>query len=479
MRDADLPAGRRGRAKNRRKTGKLPRNQPDSELIIERLGGRGDGIGRAAVKIGPLATEETLIVPAALPGERVRVRALQRGPSGIRAELLELLDSSPDRIEPDCPNFPDCGGCQLRHMTETAYQDWKISQLNGLLAKAGLQPGQSRPPFFAGPHSRRRVRLAAKQLASGLILGFQQRFSNHIIEPISCRILHPQLARLLAPLADMAAAVLETGKQAEIQVNLLREGADVLLVMDAGISAKQLAALPEMAAAAELARLSITHPDSSGRDSLPTTLYAPQPPTLSWAGAAGSSLTITPPAGAFLQASIEAEQIMQKEIADWLDGAGRVADLFSGCGALSLPLLASGRSILAVDLPGAALEALQQAGNQAGLGTQLQTQARDLEAAPLQAEELAGFQAVIMDPPRSGASKQAAELARSAVPKIMMVSCNPHSFVRDAGLLAAAGYVFDWVKLIDQFDRASHSEVLAGFSWPEQAAGGRKSGILI
>jgi len=84
-----------------------------------------------------------------------------------------------------------------------------------------------------------------------------------------------------------------------------------------------------------------------------------------------------------------------------------------------------------------------------------------------------------MDPPRSGASKQAAELARSAVPKIMMVSCNPHSFVRDAGLLAAAGYVFDWVKLIDQFDRASHSEVLAGFSWPEQAAGGRKSGILI
>ncbi len=278
---------RRGRAKNRRKTGKLPRNQPDSELIIERLGGRGDGIGRAAVKIGPLTTEETLIVPAALPGERLRVRALQRGPSGIRAELLELLDSSPDRIEPDCPNFPDCGGCQLRHMTETAYQDWKISQLNGLLAKAGLQPAETARPFCR-PEQPGGAWLAAKQLASGLILGFQQRFSNHIIEPISCRILHPQLARLLAPLADMAAAVLETGKQAEIQVNLLREGVDVLLVMDAGISAKQLAALPEMAAAAELARLSITYPDSSGRDLLPTTLYAPQPPTLSWAGAAGS-----------------------------------------------------------------------------------------------------------------------------------------------------------------------------------------------
>ena len=479
MTKADRPARRRGRGKNRRQTGKLPRNQPDSELTIDRLGGRGDGIGRAVVKIGPLPAEETLIVPAALPGERVRVRPLQRGPSGIRAELLELLDSSADRIEPDCPHFPDCGGCQLRHMTQAAYQDWKIGQLDTLLAKAGLKPAETRPPFFAGPQTRRRVRLAARQLASGLVLGFQQRFSNHIIEPVSCRILHPQLARLVAPLADMAAALLETGQQAEIQVNLLQEGADVLLLTDPGVSAKQLAALPDMAAAAGLARLSISHPSGQAPDLLPTTLYAPQPPSLHWAGPAGSILSVTPPAGAFLQASLEAEQIMQKQIADWLDGAERIADLFSGCGTFSLPLLASGHSLLAVDLPGPALHALQQAANQAGLGTQLQTKARDLEAAPLQADELAGFQAVIMDPPRSGAGKQAAELARSAVPKIMMVSCNPHSFVRDAGLLAAAGYVFDWVKLIDQFDRASHSEVLAGFSWPEQLSGSKKSGILI
>jgi 23S rRNA (uracil1939-C5)-methyltransferase len=170
---------------------------------------------------------------------------------------------------------------------------------------------------------------------------------------------------------------------------------------------------------------------------------------------------------------------MQKEIADWLAEASNIADLYSGCGALSLPLLATGRNILAVDLPGPSLQALQQAANQAGFGNQLQTQARDLEAAPLQADELSAFQAVIMDPPRSGASKQAAELARSSVPKIMMVSCNPHSFVRDAQLLVEAGYVFDWVKLIDQFDRASHSEVLAGFSWPEQMTGGGKSGILV
>ena len=479
MTAANLPARRRGRTKNRRQTGTLPRNQPDNELTIERLGGRGDGIGRAVVKTGATAAEETLIVPAALPGERVRVRPVQRGPSGIRAELLELLDSSADRMEPDCPNFPDCGGCQLRHMTESAYQAWKSDQLDRLLAKAELAPQQSRPPFFVGPHSRRRVRLAARQLASGLVLGFQQRFSNHIIEPVSCRILHPQLARLLGPLAGMAAAVLEIGKQAEIQVNLLQEGADVLLLTDKGVPAKQLAALPEMAAAAGLARLSIAHPARTGQDQLPTTLYAPQPPSLCWAGPAARAVCLTPPAGAFLQASMEAEQIMQKEIADWLAEASNIADLYSGCGALSLPLLATGRNILAVDLPGPSLQALQQAANQAGFGNQLQTQARDLEAAPLQADELSAFQAVIMDPPRSGASKQAAELARSSVPKIMMVSCNPHSFVRDAQLLVEAGYVFDWVKLIDQFDRASHSEVLAGFSWPEQLTGGGKSGILV
>lgn len=475
QRTAARRKGSQARKGNMEQAGKLPRNQPEIELVIDRLGGRGDGLGTARLTMDHIAADETIIVPASLPGEQVKVRPLQRTGNGIRAELLELLTVSDQRAEADCGAFPECGGCQLRHMTEPAYRSWKQDRLAELLARAGLEPGEIRPAYFAGPASRRRARFSARQLASGVVLGFQQRFSNHIVTPDNCQILHPRLAGLLPALAGIAASLLPVGAQLSIEANLLDHGADILLASETGLSAPNLARLPEMAASAGLARLSIAQNNGPA-----LTLYAPQPALLSWPGRSGQTIAICPPPGAFLQASIEAEQIMQSEITGWLDGASRIADLFAGCGTFSLPLLDRTRTMLAVDLPGPALDALQDAANQAGLGNQLTTIGRDLASAPLSADELAEFDAVIMDPPRQGGRAQTHMLAKAQIGQIMMVSCNPYSFVGDAACLTEAGYRFDWLKLIDQFDRASHSELLAGFTYagPDKKTG-QRDGILI
>ena len=71
---------------------------------------------------------------------------------------------------------------------------------------------------------------------------------------------------------------------------------------------------------------------------------------------------------------------------------------------------------------------------------------------------------MILDPPRGGANAQCALLARSQVPRIVMVSCNPASFARDAALLADGGYGCDWVQVIDQFRMSNHIELVARFS---------------
>ena len=93
----------------------------------------------------------------------------------------------------------------------------------------------------------------------------------------------------------------------------------------------------------------------------------------------------------------------------------------------------------------------------------LEAQARDLFRRPLLAAELAGFDAVVLDPPRQGAQAQTQELARSKVPRIVYVSCNPSTFARDARALLAGGYRIDTVTPVDQFRFSPHVELVASF----------------
>ncbi len=89
---------------------------------------------------------------------------------------------------------------------------------------------------------------------------------------------------------------------------------------------------------------------------------------------------------------------------------------------------------------------------------------RDLNHRPLLVAELKGIEAVVIDPPRAGARKQAEQLARATVPRIAFVSCNPATFARDARTLIDGGYRLDWVQPVDQFRWSPHVELAAGFT---------------
>src|SRR5262249_11529054 len=154
-----------------------------------------------------------------------------------------------------------------------------------------------------------------------------------------------------------------------------------------------------------------------------------------------------PPPGLFLQATKRAELAMRAAVAAWTKDASRLADLFAGVGALSLG--GPARLVLFENDP-QAVAAVGAAAGHAG-GGRVAGQRRALCPNPLSAAELAGFDALVLDPPRAGAAAQCAELARSKVARVVYASCDPATFARDARTLQDAGYRLEKLQPIDQF----------------------------
>jgi 23S rRNA (uracil1939-C5)-methyltransferase len=202
-------------------------------------------------------------------------------------------------------------------------------------------------------------------------------------------------------------------------------------------------ALTSFAAEHSLARLSV----DSGLG--PETLFEPQPATISLSG-----VPVAFPVGSFLQATEDGEAALVAAVKDGVGSASRVADLFAGLGTFALAL----RAAYAAEASRAAAAALKRAAPPTAV------EHRDLYRRPLDRDELARFDAVILDPPRAGAAEQVANLAGSAVRQVAYVSCNPATFARDAKTLVDGGYRVDWVKPVGQFRWSTHVELAACFS---------------
>jgi 23S rRNA (uracil1939-C5)-methyltransferase len=174
------------------------------------------------------------------------------------------------------------------------------------------------------------------------------------------------------------------------------------------------------------------------------------------------NLSVPLPPGAFMQPSAEGEAALIAAALSPLAGkAGlKIVDLFAGCGTFSGPLLAHG-AVHALEGDEAAIKALAVAAR--GVSG-LTTEQRNLFTDPLMPAELKKYDAVLFDPPRAGALAQTAEIAKSAVPVVIGVSCNPATFARDAALLCEGGYKLQSVTLVDQFTWSAHVEIVAVFT---------------
>lgn len=395
---------------------------PARQLTISALGNRGEGIARDG--------DNTIFVPLTLPGETVTAET-----AGNRGRLVDVLSPSPDRIEPFCPHFGRCGGCQLQHMAPDAYREFKRSLVTSALDHAGVA-AEVAPTLAAHGAGRRRVTLHATKAGAGF-MGLR----SHDIHPIeTCPILVPALARAPEIARDLAAVF----GPCDVAFTAADNGLDVV-VKGKGLKAPRTIA--DLARHHDLARLSLND----------ETLYSIRTPHIVM-----GSAEVPLPIASFLQATATAEAELAARVVDAAKGSKSIADLFCGVGPFALRLAAMA-PVFAADSDKAAIDALQKAVRTASKIKPLAAERRDLFREPLTLFELNRFDCVVLDPPRAGAKAQVAELAKSKVKRIIYVSCDPQTFARDAAVLVAGGYAIGPVQAVDQFAYAAHIELVAVF----------------
>lgn len=402
-------------------------------LEIERLNLRGEGVAR-----GP---EGPVIVPGALPGERVEGEI-----AGGRMALPRIVMPSADRVRAPCVHFRACGGCALQHGSDSFVAGWKAEAVQVALAGQGIA-ARVDAVETSPARSRRRAVFAGRRTKKGALVGFHARASDTVIEIPNCLLLEPALLAAVPLLERMVIAGASRKGGLDLTVTQTTGGLDVAVEGGKPLEQSLFSEISALAEAGDLARIAWNGEVVATR----------RPPAQSFGAA-----PVIPPAGGFLQATRAGEAALLSEVLDTVGRARKVADLFAGSGTFALPLAARAE-VHAVEGQAAALAALDQGWRAAGGLHRVTTETRDLFRRPLHASDLDRYDAVVIDPPRAGAEAQSEELAASKVPVVASVSCSPVSFARDARILVAGGYRLERLVVVDQFRWSPHVEIAARF----------------
>lgn len=402
------------------------------EVEIERLGAQGDGVAEGGA----------LYVPYTLPGERVRVVR-----HGDRARAEAILTASAARTEPVCPHFGTCGGCALQHATGKFTALWKRGLIVNALAARGIADVAVRPTVTSAPESRRRITVAGRRTRKGILIGFHAPAAVDIVPVETCAVAEPSLIAALPRMEELVGLAASRKGEVRLTMTLTNGGIDVAVSGAKPVTGPAQALLAGVAARAGIARLGW-----NGEE-----VATMRPPEIVMGRA-----RVVPPPGGFLQPTRDGEAALVEAVGEAVAGAGRIADLFCGSGTFSLPL-AEQAEIHAVDGVAEAVAALDAAWRATPGLKRIRCERRDLAHRALLPAELDGVEAVVIDPPRAGARAQSEQLARSRVPRVAAVSCNPATFARDARILIDGGYRLDWVQPVDQFRWSPHVELVAAF----------------
>ncbi|TVU89012.1 23S rRNA (uracil(1939)-C(5))-methyltransferase RlmD [Vreelandella titanicae] len=426
-----------------------------SPLVIERLAHDGRGVAHAA-------NGKTVFVDQALPGEQVEVAVHLTRKRFDEAHIKSLLTTSEQRVTPPCPHFGHCGGCDLQHLNIDAQRAHKREVVRDLFARQGITLDQIASIQGDDQGYRRRARLGVKVDSQGNTrLGFRAAHSHRLVDIERCPVLVNPLQQLLTPLRELL-ETLEAPRQVGHIELLATPATQVVLVRqlkEHGKDAERWQAFAQQQAVALGTWL--------GRES-PTLHWHGAPPTLEESltvnGQPSLSLSFAP--GDFLQVNAQVNQQMVAQVIQWLapKSGQKLLDLFAGIGNFSLPIAAAGAEVHAVEGNPAMVAriAINAKRNQ----LMVSGQQADLNSTVSVKELLndhGDSDALVLDPPRSGAEVICQALAQHPVPRVVYISCDPATLARDAAHLVHAGYRVKQVAVADMFLHTAHMETLMLF----------------
>ncbi|MFP4636495.1 MAG: class I SAM-dependent RNA methyltransferase [Nitriliruptoraceae bacterium] len=414
------------------------------EAVIDGFTHGGEGVARVDGK--------AVFVAGALPGERVVLRVVDDRKRWARADLVEVVEPSPDRVTPPCPYVPACGGCDLQHASVEAQLRLKTRVVVEQLTRLG---GVDDPPVVdarsVGPATGYRAQARMHADADGH-LGFHRAGSDEVVAIDRCLVLTAPAQALRERVGDDTGAEeveLRVGDRGEVAT--LSPGPGPLQLPDGDFD------------------LRLEQPDG--------TTVAMRGTGAVTMRVAGYDLEV--PADAFFQVGTAAAQALVDTVLAAVGAAPArgaapgpsgqeevVWDLYAGVGLLSLPLAATGRQVLAVEGNPVAAEAAQRNAGAHGLALEVITS----PVGPLLGRARRGEDrppapdVVVLDPPRTGAGQRTVDdLVALAPRRIVYVACDVAALARDTAHLTRAGYRLTRAEPLDLFPMTHHVEVVASF----------------
>lgn len=413
-------------------------------LIVQELGQNGDGV--------VIIDNQRLYIPYATPGDEVALELSLTKKNRHQVIGHEIISQGENYVAPPCPHYGVCGSCQLQHLGDRAYRQFKRDRILKPLLFEGFQNPESfvQEPIILPPGLRRRANFNFRCHTKGVELGYHKYHSYELLTLESCHILKPEIVAFMKPLLTVLEKSFAPGFEGEVFITAAHNGLDVNVeVRDkTPLTLEQREIWGQFATQQNLCRLLVTlkgKEDFTLIQETPYVLFDETPVESNCRG--------------FLQPSSQADQYLTSIVREFLPKTPtRIADLFCGRGTLSLPL-SRYAPVEGYEMDEPALAALESAARKAQ--RPITTFYRDLYKTPLKEKELSVYDVVVVDPPRAGAENQTRALAASDVPTLIYVSCNPLTFARDARILVEAGYHIDRIQPLDQFRWTVHVEAIA------------------
>lgn len=434
------------------------RQQVSREIFstdVETLAHDGRGIARIDGK--------TVFIDGALAGETVTFQYTRHHSKFDEAKTIEVLHASAERVAAKCAHFGVCGGCSLMHMQPAAQLRLKQNTLAEQFAHFGqLTPANWLPPL-TGPlwGYRRKARLGVKYVhkKQKVLVGFREKAAPFIAELKQCEVLDPRVGLRLTELAALIETLAARERIAQIEVAMDDDHTALVFRNLDPLSADDINALIGYGQQHDL----WIYQQPGGPDTV-SPLW-PQQPQLSYAPVAGLSLDFAP--GDFTQVNAGINQKMIPLAMQLLDlqPADRVLDLFCGLGNFTLPVARQVNEVVGVEGDVSLVAHARRNAEKNQLPNALFEHA-DLTKTALADYPWAkaGFNKILLDPPRSGAFEVLGQLADLGAEQIVYVSCNPATLARDAGeLVHQYGYQLQAAGIMDMFPHTGHVESIAVF----------------
>jgi len=431
------------------------------ELVFTDLLANGQAVGRAQGIV--------VFCSGPLPKERARVRVAALKPKYAVADLLEVIERSADRVPPFCPVFGTCGGCQLQHFAYPAQLAWKRdvvrNALDGIGGFAGV--AVSEPFGMQSPRAYRNKMALVVDRACERV-GFYKQRSHDVVQISACPIVMPRLdeqiprinaakkaARTAGALARVRHIVARTAKaSAEVVVTFTSDRPESTLKDKAPALMQQLAGVTGLANSYDL----------SGANAI----LGRKQRVLAGSATIEESiggLRYRVSAGSFFQVNVEIVERIFNQLEPLLKKPLKILDLYCGAGTFALFFAKHGAAVLGIEENALAVAEARENAQLNGLQTRVRFRRGsvvDVLAQRDLANEVAGADAVFLDPPRKGCDQRVlATIAARRARAVWYLSCDPATLARDLKFLGAKGYRIGGIQPFDMFPQTGHIETLA------------------